>query len=271
MDKAELKQFFKKDFPRNYSELGELVLLEFGQAEPANRLLFVASDHGDEVSGTQSLVKKALELANSSFIGIGVDIVPVVDVEGYPTVRTVVGYSGVGQQKALDASYFDESPLPVIKDLRNILTTKKYDIVCMLNSRFKENTPLLDGFFVEPQISVADGKLCFVHQETSDLAGFIAKSLNDTGCPVLNRHLNGYLGGGYSFFSQGLVISGREENGKVAWETMLGFNKYCQQNGIPSLALTSISSKVDEELQKESMKSHGIAVDAVIRFYSSLK
>lgn len=268
MDKAELKQFFKKDFPKNYSEIGELVLLEFGQSQ--TRLLFIASDHGDEISGSQNLQKKALELANSSFVGIGVDIIPVVDVDGYPTARTAFSYSGFGKQRTLDTAYSDENAPAAIKDLKTILTAKKYKIVCMLNSRFREEAPLLDGFFVEPQISITDGKLSF-DPEISDLAGFIAKNLNDAGCPALSRHSNGYLGGGYSLFSKGIVIPGREENGTIVWETMLGFNKYCQQNGIPSLALTSISSKVDEELQKESMKSHGIAIDAVIRFYLGLK
>lgn len=265
-----IKKALKDDFPANYREIGDLVLLEFRAKNPKKRLLFVSSDHGDEISGTHTLIKKALQLSKQFVLWTDIDIVPVVDVEGYPDKKTTIGYSGFGQQKYLDSAYFMESPPQALRNLQTLLKAKPYDLACMLNSRFKDDAPLLDGFFVEPQIEVRDEKLAFSFKEASDLIGFILHSLAKNECALLNAD-EGYLGGGYSLFKKGLVIPGREENEKVIWETMLGFNRYCQQSNVPSLALTTVSSKTDEGLQKGSLKAHESALEAIIEFYQQFR
>lgn len=264
-----IKKALKDDFPANYREISNLVLLEFRAKNPKKSLLFLGSDHGDEVSGTHTLVKKALQLSKGLLLGVDIDILPIVDVEGYPDRKTSVGYSGFGQQKYLDSTYFMESPPEVVRNLQVLLKAKPYSLACMLNSRFKEDAPLLNGFFVEPQIEVRDEKLAFSFKEASDLIGYILHSLSKNDFALLNTR-KGYLGGGYSLFKKGLVIPGREENEKVVWETMLGFNKYCQQSNIPSLALTTVSSKTDEGLQKGSLKAHETALEAIIEFLSGV-
>ncbi len=265
-----VKEVLKQDFPANYREIGGLVLLEFRAENPKKSLLFVSSDHGDEVSETHTLIKKALQLSEKLVLWADIDIVPIVDAEGYPDRKTSVGYSGFGQQKYLDATYFMESSPEAVRNLRRVLKAKPYDLACMLNSRFREDAHALDGFFVEPQIEVRDEKLAFSFKEASDLIGFILHSLAENNCALLNAD-EGYLGGGYSLFKKGLVIPGREENEKVVWETALGFNKYCQQNNIPSLALTTVSSKTDVELQKGSLKAHETALEAIIEFYQQFR
>ncbi len=266
-----LKQNLKKDFSNNYKEIGDLVLLEFRAKHPKKNLLFVSSEHGDEISGSDILVKKARFLRNSLLPWTGVSIIPVVDVEGYPSSKTGLGYTGFGREKCLDSAYCMDSPPEVIKNLQNVLKNNKYGLVCMFNSRFKEEAPFLDGFFIEPQISSVKGVLDFGFEEASDLMGYIVYSLLQNNCKVLSRHKNGSLGDGYMFFRKGIVIPGREESSELVCETRLGLLKYCQENDIPALAFTSISSKVDNELKSASLKAHETAFKAVFEFYKKLR
>ncbi len=258
----------QKEHGNNFSN-GILPFLQFPAAEDKYKILVVGGEHGDKVAGTNAMLYIADRLKSNQLKQTCVDMVPVLDTEGYPGKRTSFGGS-FGFKRYLDSLYLAEDRPDQVKALMNILDSKKYDMALLLTESFIEEMPLLSGFFMFYQMNTTSGemsnRLNFIYPEARDLGGSILTKLHRQNVKLLDSK-DGDLGDGHVIAAPGIVFQGFIENGRMVFRTRNQFAYACQERNIPALVLVAESSTTGKLNPKEA---HITSLEEAVRFYESI-
>lgn len=258
----------QREHGNNFS-YGVLPLLQFPAQEDRYRVLVVGGEHGDKVSGTNAMLYIADRLKSSPLKQTSIDMVPVLDTEGYPDRRTSFGGS-FGCKRYLDSLYLADDRPDQVKALMNVLDSKKYDMALLLTESFIEETPLLSGFFIFYQMNTTSdetsSKLKFLYPEARDLGGSILAKLQQQNIRLLDSK-DGDLGDGHVVAAPGIVFQGFVENGKMVFRTRNQFAYACQERNMPALVLVAEGSTTGKLNPKES---HIASLEETVRFYESI-
>ncbi|MFH0798239.1 MAG: hypothetical protein V1906_02395 [Candidatus Woesearchaeota archaeon] len=258
----------QKEHGNNFNN-GILPFLQFPGEEDKYKILVVGGEHGDKVAGTNAMLYMADKLKSCPLKQTSVDMVPVLDTEGYPDKRTSFGGS-FGFKRYLDSLYLADDRPDQIKALMNVLDAKKYDMALLLTESFIEEAPLLSGFFIFYQMNTTSdetsNKLNFMYPEARDLGGSILSKLNTQNIKLLDSK-DGDLGDGHVIAAPGIVFQGFVENGKMVFRTRNQFAYACQDRNIPALVLVAESSSTGKLNSKES---HIVSLEEAVRFYESI-
>lgn len=265
----EILKYLRKIFPEQYSRVGKLARLRF---EPSgtieSRILIAGSEHGDKPFGTAAMIQAMGELNAKSLEHTLIDFVPVIDIKGHPDKRTIMGDAGFGKPSYLDNGYFSDKMPAEIKDLVSML--HGYDMAIQLTASFREEAPLINGYYVMPQVSseMCDGKRkTRISPVSNDLSGSIVNSLKRKGIKLLDKSMNGRLGDGHALFRPGIVIQGVENNGEIECRTRNAFLLKCLQNGMEAIISVAIADKFSSAPKNQVVDAHKAAIDAVVAFY----
>lgn len=253
----------------NYRD-GILPMISFEPSEDLeSKILFVGSELGDLNSGTKAMVKFAYELKKNPTKNTKVDMIPVLDTEGYPDRKTVVGDEGFGRLLNMDSAYNDKHANKQIEELCSILDGTKYDLAVLLGSFNFEESSLFNGYFIMPQVATEENKIILFNERMHDLMGSVLSSISQAKLPVL-RPQTSYLGGGYILLGPGIVLSGIKEGDEFKeLRTKEGFLSACEYRGIPAISAYALSSTVNNDLNELAVRSHFTAVQTIIKFYET--
>lgn len=255
----------------NYKD-GILPMVSF---EPSgsleSKILFIGSELGDLTSGTQAIMRFAHELKKNPTKNTKIDMIPVLDTEGYSGKRTIVGDEGFGRLLYMDAAYNIRYVNEQIKELCKVLDDTKYDLAVLLSSFNSEDASLFNGYFIMPQVATDEEgeakKIRLFNERIHDLAGSILSGVNRANLPVLKTQ-NRYLGGGYMLLKPGVVLSGIKEGDEIKeLRTKEGFLSACEYRGIPAIAAYALSSTTNNEFNEAAVRSHFIAMQNITDFY----
>ena len=265
----ELQDYLKKNFKKNYSEAGKLMKLSF---EPIGRLeqklLIVGSEHGDKPFGTKAMARLMKELKEMPLLKTQVDFIPVIDMKGYPSCRTIIGDEGLGRPMYLDGGYRSKDVPEEIKDLMKQLT-QEYDMAVQLNAVFREEAPLMNGYFAIPQVKavVNDGKqIIKIHPGVKDVVGSVINAVKEAGFDLLTRSDKGHVGDGHVLYAEGLVLPGFKDGEKVEFRTRNAFALTCENKGLSAVILYALSAGFGT-LNDDAVNAHKAALDALVRLY----
>lgn len=269
-----LREKLQSQFKEEYSEYGLLPFLKFkASGEECNKFLLVGSEHGDKPYGTKAMLNTAKRLKKSPLKNITIDMIPVLDTEGYPSKRTIVEEFGLGNSLYMDAGYELEHKPHQIKALLALMDEVKYNFAFLLGSSNKDEAPIINGFYMVPQLKVEEQNLGFLYPYSKDLVGAVVHALKGKGIPVLNKKPEDvYLGAGHMLFSEGFVIQGIPTEDKKSikeFKTTGGFLKSAAVRGVPALALYALSSHKEREYQPT--KALQAALESIINVYEKVK
>ncbi len=260
----------QKEYGNSFS-YGVLPFLQFPAKEEMYKILVIGAEHGDKVSGTNAMLYVADKLRLKQPAHTSVDMVPVLDTEGYPGTRTSIGCT-LGNKKYLDSAYLETDKPVQVSSLLNLLDSKKYNLALLLTEAFAEEAPSLNGYFMFYQLTTLqsedDGtnRLKFLFPEAKDVGGSLANKLMQENVHLLNPK-DGDLGDGHIVTSPGVVFQGFVEEGNLVFRTRNQFAFACQERNIPALVLVAPSSYMNN---KCATGSHIVALEEAIRFYESI-
>ncbi|MBI2672930.1 hypothetical protein HYX19_01600 [Candidatus Woesearchaeota archaeon] len=235
-----------------------------------SRILFVGSELGDLTSGTKAMIKFAHKIKENPLKKTKVDMIPVLDTQGYPDKRTVVGDEGFGRILHMDSSYSDKYANEQVRELCNVLD-KGYDLAVLLSSFSDDQGALFNGYFVMPQVSTEEERgvksIRLFNEKMHDIMGSVLSGLNRSNLPVLKTPSR-YLGGGYALLAPGIVLSGIKEGEEIKeFKTRDGFLRACEYRNVPGIAAYAISSTLNRELNEKAVASHLVTIENIINFY----
>ncbi|MCG2720212.1 MAG: hypothetical protein L6266_05835 [Nanoarchaeota archaeon] len=267
----ELKDYLKSNFKKQYTDETILPTLYFkpkGKAEA--RILIIGSEHGDKIHGTKAMIELMHRLKENPLEKTHFDFIPVIDTEGYPNNRTIIGNEGFGKPVYLDAGYSTNKMPEQIKELLEKIEPD-YDFAIQLNTAFKEEQPLINGYYMIPQIKIdvnEDGKrkLNF-NPRFKDLIGTLLNTLEEKNIQLQTESDKGYIGDGRVLVNPGLVFPGIEEHDAIELKTRNAFAMRCQKKGVNSLELVTLAHKITNEPNNEIIRAHKVVLDSLIRFY----
>jgi len=270
----ELKDYLKSNFTEQYSDKTILSILYFKPKQKVEaKILVVGSEHGDKIHGTKAMIQLMHELYKKPLEKTQIDFIPVIDTEGYPDKRTVIGNEGLGKPLYLDSGYKTNKMPEQIKDLLDKVNPD-YNLALQLNTAFKEEMPLINGYFIVPQINkkiVEKGDefktQLKIDSRYKDLIGTILNSLNKNEIQLLTENDNGYLGDGHILAMPGLVLPGIEENNSFELKTRNVFARKCQKKEVLSLELVTLAQKITTEPNNEVVRAHKVALDTLVKLY----
>ena len=261
--KQELQNFNFKD--------GVLPMISFEPSEDLeSRILFIGSEVGDLTSGTKAIMKFAYQLKANPLKKTKIDMIPVLDTEGYPNKKTVVGDEGFGRVLHMDSAYNAKYANEQIRELCKVLDTK-YDLAVLLSSFNIEEIPLFNGYFIMPQVSTGEERdvkrIKLFNEKLHDVMGSVLSSLSRANLPVLSPKSR-YLGGGYALLRPGIVLSGVKEGEEIKeFKTREGFLSACEYRNVPAISAYATSSVIDQEINNAAISSHLIAIQNIANFY----
>jgi len=263
----ELKSRLNQLYGNNFSD-GVLPTLSFPAEEEYTRLLIVGGEHGDKNGSTEAILDLATRLKSSPLKHTSIDMVPVLDTEGYPGTRTSYG-GGFGAEKHLDQCYVGEDKPEQVTTLLQGLEQNKYDLALLLTETFVEETPSLRAYFMFYQLGTdtENNLLTFPFPETKDIGGSILTKLESEDIPLLNPS-NYELGDGHVLARPGVVMQGFVEKDKLVFRTKNEFAYVCQEHNTPALVLVAPDSNTDSY---NPAQAHSVALEEVVRFFESIR
>lgn len=258
----------QKEYGNNFS-YGILPYLQFPAQKEKYKVLVIGGEHGDKVAGTNAMLYMADRIKSSPLKQTSIDMIPVLDTEGYPGSRTSFG-SSFGVKYYLDSQYLADNKPVQVKALMNILDFKHYDMALLMTEAFIEETSLLSGFFMFYQMNtilgVESNKLMFLYPEARDLGGSILSKLQNQNVLLLDPK-DSDIGDGHFVASPGIVFQGFMEKGKMVFRTRNQFAYACQERNIPALVLVAAGSTTGKLNPKESLIA---SLEETVRFYESI-
>ncbi len=261
----------ENQYQDSFIQDGDLAILNFPAKEEKFNILLVGGEHGDKTEGTKAILSLAQKLNENPLEQTSVDIVPVLDTNGYPNTKTTYG-SSFGLMPGLDSTYLEKDAPEQVKSLRSMLDNNKYDLAVLLTEQFVDDTPILTGYFVvgqvETDIKKEDGQnsavLNFVYGHAEDLIGTVLNKLSEAGVSTLNPK-DKHLGGGYVVARPGFVMQGFKEGDNTVFRTTNPFAYVCQSRKTHSLVLNAPASKDSKGYTPE--QDHAKAIEEIINFY----
>ena len=263
-----IKEQMAKQFKENYAEQGVLPYLRIDWNLPGKRILMVSGELGDDQYGPSAMMDFARLLIHEPSQSSSFDIVPVLDLEGYPDNRTVLGYEGMGNPMYLNTAYTTKDRPEQLKGLEGMMKESDYELAVLFRTVHKEDYPAVNGYFGFTQVRQDDEKQKLDFPiGARELVLSIGNRFGREGLPVHMPSDGPYLGDGHVVIGPGFVVQGLEveEEGEqtIKYSTRDGFLRVAQS---PAAVLNIISSKVRPE-EYDTKRAYQIALDTVKQIY----
>ncbi len=266
----ELKKYLRKEFPKQYKKVGTLVKLTFKPySKVEKRLLVIGSEHGDKPFGAKAMIDLMQDLKQNKLEKTLIDFVPVIDVKGYPSKRTIIGEEGFGKPVYLDKGYTTTKKPKEILDLINIINAS-YDLAVQLNASFKDEAPILNGYFAIAPINTVtvDNKKRLVYDSVvKDVLGTVINNVKIKGFELLTADDNSYLGDGHILYGKGLVLPGIKDGDKISFKNRNAFVLKCAEKNVPAVLLYAAATSFVSKERSDAIEAHKTALEALIKLY----
>jgi len=261
-----LKSIIEEFEDCSVKESGLVVFKIKPKFETKHKILLVGGEHGDKPYATKAILGVCKKLKNE-LKNLEITAIPVLDVKGYPTKRSIIGDEGFGKPIYMDRAYFFKNPPKEIIDFFSVINQNSYDLAALLSSVNKEELLIVNGFYA---IFPFNKEVKEYSTIAKDVAGSVVQKLKEEKIKLLRRK-EPNLGGGYILLSEGMVVENYTEMNTEKLKEKNQFIASCILRKIPAVAFYALSSEEENsEENKKAIFSLEKAIETIVKIYENL-